>query len=217
MRVHPHLPRSPLLATVTSRSGLALIACNAPNSPAPPEPRIRMSVLRCSTVICYSEHAHQKGKRDDGGERRRQCGELLLAIAPVEIFNDQNAQAAEQMHGEQEYQTDLSRLDQRLIAPAQKSLQSRLTLQRKSEREKMQRQKDCQRQARDSMHHRGEPQAATAMFECAADHGNTTAAMARRPSSASTRPKKTTQASMRRSGSGVHSFKILRRPIEAWI
>src|SRR5687768_9779994 len=49
MRVQPHLPSSPFTATVTESSGAALWACNAANRPAPPEPRIRMSVSSCRT------------------------------------------------------------------------------------------------------------------------------------------------------------------------
>src|SRR5256885_14283829 len=48
MRVQPHLPRRPLTATVMESGApacsCALWACKAANSPAPPEPRIRMSV-----------------------------------------------------------------------------------------------------------------------------------------------------------------------------
>src|SRR5690242_18222878 len=136
---------------------------------------------------------------------------------PAEIFDDQDAQAAEEMHGEQEHERDFAGLDQRLIAPAQERLQPRLALQGKAEREKVQRQKDRERQSRNPVHHRGPPKAAATMLERAPDHGSTTAATARSPSSASTSAKKTAQASTRRSGSGVHSLKMLRRPIEAWI
>src|SRR4051812_39260143 len=44
MRVQPHLPRRPFTATVTSSAGAVFFACSAANSPAPPAPRIRMSV-----------------------------------------------------------------------------------------------------------------------------------------------------------------------------
>src|SRR6185436_18580787 len=48
MRVQPHLPSSPFTATVIDSSGATLCACSAANNPAPPEPRIRMSVsARC--------------------------------------------------------------------------------------------------------------------------------------------------------------------------
>src|SRR5271165_7104060 len=99
MRVQPHLPSRPLLATTISRSGLALNACSAANRPAPPEPRIRMSVVRRSIAMRASEHAHEKKESDQcrhrGGERRQ----LLLVVMPIEILDDQYAQAAEQMHG----------------------------------------------------------------------------------------------------------------------
>src|SRR5262249_62290964 len=93
MRVQPHLPRSPLLATVTLRSGLALSACSAANNPAPPDPRMRISVLILSTVMSFSEHTDQKGEGDERGERRRQAGQPPLAVAPVEILEHQHAQS----------------------------------------------------------------------------------------------------------------------------
>src|SRR5512141_2906829 len=45
MRVQPHLPSRPLTATVMDNSGFFWCACRAANSPAPPEPSMRMSVL----------------------------------------------------------------------------------------------------------------------------------------------------------------------------
>src|SRR5471032_2851613 len=47
MRVQPHFPSRPLTATVIDSEGSALWACSAANRPAPPEPRIRMSVEIC--------------------------------------------------------------------------------------------------------------------------------------------------------------------------
>src|SRR5687767_11600093 len=49
MRVQPHLPSSPFTATVMEACGAALWACSAANSPAPPEPRIRMSLSSSRT------------------------------------------------------------------------------------------------------------------------------------------------------------------------
>ena len=46
MRVQPHLPSSPLTAMVIDSDGLAACACSAANRPAPPDPRMRMSVRR---------------------------------------------------------------------------------------------------------------------------------------------------------------------------
>src|SRR5947209_19222786 len=62
MRVQPHLPNSPFTATVTSSSGAVFLACSAANSPAPPAPRIRMSVSmrRISTNLRRSD-AFQDG------------------------------------------------------------------------------------------------------------------------------------------------------------
>src|SRR6201986_4932048 len=95
MRVQPHLPSRPLLATVMSRSGLALSACSAANRPAPPESRIRMSVLRCSTFMRPSEHTREEDKGDDCGCRGGQRRKLFLAVVPGEIFHHQQSQATE--------------------------------------------------------------------------------------------------------------------------
>src|SRR5437773_12073628 len=46
MRVQPHLPSRPLTTTVIESPGFAWCACSAANSPAPPAPRIRISVCR---------------------------------------------------------------------------------------------------------------------------------------------------------------------------
>src|SRR6516162_9978253 len=112
MRVQPHLPSRPLLTTVISRSGLALCACSAANNPAPPEPRIRMSVLRRSMLMPPSKHAHQECKSDDRGQSCRERRQPLLAVAPIEVLDHKKAQAAEQMDGEQEYQNDFGELHQ---------------------------------------------------------------------------------------------------------
>src|SRR6266850_4840863 len=52
MRVHPDLPSSPLTQMRMAARGLASKACRAANNPAPPLPRIRMSVLMTSIVGC---------------------------------------------------------------------------------------------------------------------------------------------------------------------
>src|SRR6516164_238831 len=185
-----------------------------PGAAGPEDQNVGLEVLDFHD---FSEHTHQKSEGDDGRQGRGQGGYLLLAFAPVEILDHQNAQSAEEMHGEQKHECDFGGFDQRLIAPAQKAFQSRFALERQAERQKMQRQKNRQRQPRDPVHHRRDPEGAVAMFGRAADHVNTTAATARRPSTASANPKKTAQASTRRSLSWVHSLSTLRTPIEAWI
>ena len=62
--------------------GIGLQACSAANSPAPPAPRIRMSVLRCSTFMPPSEHPHEEHEGDDRRHRGRERRQLLLAAAP---------------------------------------------------------------------------------------------------------------------------------------
>src|SRR5688572_29947814 len=73
MRVQPHLPSSPFTATVTASSGAALCACNAANRPAPPEPRIRMSVSSCRTWEFLAPH-QKLGGQDDG--HQSEAGEV---------------------------------------------------------------------------------------------------------------------------------------------
>src|ERR1700685_1910242 len=105
MRVQPHLPSKPLLTMVMSRSGFAFWACSAANSPAPPAPRIRMSVLRCSTSMRSSEHAHEKYEGENGRHPGRKRRKLFLAVVPVEILDHQHAQAAEQVNCQQKNQS----------------------------------------------------------------------------------------------------------------
>src|SRR5580704_18777409 len=118
MRVQPHLPSNPLLTTVMSRSGLAFSACNAANSPAPPEPRIRMSVLSCSTLMRSSKHTHQEHEGGDRRHCRSEGRKLLLAVAPIHVLERQHAQATEQVDGEQELQATFGELHPGLVGPA---------------------------------------------------------------------------------------------------
>src|SRR5439155_23883821 len=50
MRVHPARPSNPLTATAIDSRGERSAACSAAQRPAPPAPRIRMSVSRLSIV-----------------------------------------------------------------------------------------------------------------------------------------------------------------------
>src|SRR5688572_11500103 len=67
MRVQPHLPRRPFTATVTSSPGAARRAWSAANSPAPPEPRIRMSVRRRFTPARLRARVQDPESGDVGG------------------------------------------------------------------------------------------------------------------------------------------------------
>src|ERR1700730_18066700 len=72
MRVQPHLPSNPLVATTMARLGSARWACSAANRPAPPEPRIKISVIARS--IAMAPHCTAFPKREPCqaiGVRRR--------------------------------------------------------------------------------------------------------------------------------------------------
>src|SRR5271155_2474815 len=189
MRVQPHLPSKPLLTIVMSRSGSAFCACSAANSPAPPAPRIKMSVLKCSTSMGASEYAREEDEGDNGRNRGSERRQLLLAAGPREILDHQDAQAAEQMNREQKHQRAFGGLDQRLIAPAQKAFKLRLAVDGKAERQEVQRQEDRQRPTGKPVYHGGDPQRAAAMLYDAHAHDSTTAATARSPSTSSSSPK----------------------------
>src|SRR5580700_3160819 len=178
MRVQPHLPSRPLLTMVMSRSGLALCACSAANSPAPPVPRIKMSVCKRSIFMPLSKHAHQKNESDDRRDRRGKRRQLLLPVAPVEVLDHQDAQAAEEVDRQQKDETTFGDLHQRLVAPAQKAVEPRTTMERKPQHEEVDRQKDRQRHARQPMNHRRDPQRAAAMLQAVRDHATTNAKMA---------------------------------------
>src|SRR4029077_19973509 len=121
------------------------------------------------------------------------------------------------MNREQEHEADLGELDQRLIGPAQKIFKSRFAVDGEAKREEIQREERCARKAGKPMPHRGDPQCAAAMFDLPRNHGSTTAATPRMPSSASSKPNMTAQAPAPRSESGDHSLSTLRTPIDAWI
>src|SRR3954464_6566370 len=74
MRVQPHLPRSPFTATAIAAWGAALCVCRAATRPAPPEPRIRMSVS--SERTAPSEHLDRHRNRDQAepGDARPPLG-----------------------------------------------------------------------------------------------------------------------------------------------
>src|SRR5215212_10810771 len=79
MRVQPHFPSRPLTAIVTSSSGAAFFACSAANSPAPPAPRMRMSVERVGrAVIRRLRPPSPQGRAGVGIAAKR-----LLAPAPA--------------------------------------------------------------------------------------------------------------------------------------
>src|SRR3954452_23621510 len=91
MRVQPHLPRSPLTAMVMESGGpacsCALWACKAANSPAPPEPRIKMSV---STCFMRRFALHPLQDEDDSYEGEADEVEKRLWIHEQETGDDQH-------------------------------------------------------------------------------------------------------------------------------
>src|SRR5919199_5872970 len=71
MRVQPHLPSRPFTGIVTSSSGAAFLACSAAKSPAPPAPRIRMSVSSLSKPPPRSPSLAGSLLRPDAGQYGR--------------------------------------------------------------------------------------------------------------------------------------------------
>src|SRR5499426_1484704 len=215
--VQPHFPSRPLLATVTSRSALALSACSAANRPAPPEPRIKMSVLSRSRVIGSSEQARQQDERDDGRKSGRDRRKRFLFVAPRKILDHQQAHSSQHVHQEEEDETALGNLHQRLIAPAQEAFERRFAVNGETERQEMQRQENGERQAGKPVHQRRDPKHALAVTQVPYRHGSTTAATARAPSASSSNPKTAARMPALRSSSGDHSVSTLRTPIAAWM
>src|SRR6266852_6194201 len=93
------------------------------------------------------------------------------------------------MHQQKKYEAAFGKLHQRRIAPAQKAFEARLPLDSKAEGQEMQRQEYRQREAREPMHERCDPQHAVAMRQPSPRHGSTTAATARSPSTSRQHPK----------------------------
>ena len=78
---------------------------------------------------------------------RQQRRQLLLPVVPVEVLDHQHAQAAKQMHREQEHKAAFGELDQGLIAPAQEVVEPRAAMERQPQHKEMDRQENRQRQA----------------------------------------------------------------------
>src|SRR5829696_10576678 len=74
MRVQPHFPSRPLTAIVTSSSGAALFACSAANNPAPPAPRMRMSVERVASAVIRRRRPPSPQGRADSRDRASGVG-----------------------------------------------------------------------------------------------------------------------------------------------
>src|SRR3954447_26266225 len=89
MRVQPHLPRSPFTATLIAAWGAALYACSAAKRPAPPEPRIRMSVSSERTAL--SEHLDRNRDRDQAEARD--------ARPPLGVDEEEPGGDEQQAHG----------------------------------------------------------------------------------------------------------------------
>src|SRR5262249_55686645 len=215
--VQPHFPSRPLVAMVTPRSGLALCACSAANRPAPPEPRIKMSVLRRSRGMGSSEQARQQDERDDRRQSGRDRRQLFLFVAPIEILDHQQAQSSQHVHHEEKDETAFGELDQRLIAPAQEAFQRRLALNGEAERQEMQRQANTERKAENPVPQRRNQNHPRARGQSRRPHGTPTAATARTPRRSSSNPKALANIPALRSLSGDHSVSTLRTPIPAWM
>ena len=191
----------------------AACACSAANSPAPPLPRMRMSVSRRSIV--HSEHAREKQEcRRWPRPRWPSKREPRLSVAPREVFQQQQPQPAEHVHGEQADEHGLGQLHQRLIGPAQEALQPRLARDREPEREEMKRQEDREREPGEAMDQRRDPERT-----CAMRQRGVMAAPPRRPRGTRARPAAVRTGSRQmwrhERAAAVHSASTVRTPIEA--
>src|SRR5688572_16939190 len=113
-----------------SRSDPAAWAWSAAKRPAPPEPRIRRSVLIRSIVIgsALSEDPDQESEGHDGRHHDCRKGEPPLPVAPREVLDEQQAKPAKQMDDDQEHEAALGELDRRHVRPAQEPIESRLPI-----------------------------------------------------------------------------------------
>src|SRR5262245_10439364 len=213
MRVQPHLPSNPLVAMVTSRSGSALSACSAANNPAPPEPRIKMSVARRSTAMRASKHTRQQDKGDDRRDCRRDGRQLFLPMVPSEILDQEHAHASQHVHHEQKDEATFGDLHQRLLAPAQKIFERGFAFDCKPKRQEVKRKENRKRQAGEPVHERGDPKHALAVSQYG--HGSTTATTARAPRRKSSTPNAPAKMPASRDLTGDHSASTLRTPIAA--
>ena len=157
MRVQPDLPSSPLLATVMSRSGSACSACSAANSPAPPEPRIRMSVLRRSSM-----GSRRAEKERDGCRRRHRRDterhQLLLPARHGRFSIRSTRRPPSRCTASRNSRAGLGKFDRGVLRPRENAVERRLAFDGEAERQKVQRQKEGEQDAGDAVHLGRDPQ-----------------------------------------------------------
>ena len=150
-----------------------------------------MSVLSRSSMSLPQIARTRNARRSDAGNRKRGDGEGLLAVAPGQVLDQQQADAAQHMHRQQEHQPGLGELHERACGPLQEAVEARLAVDGEPKGQKVQRQKAGERQPREPMHHGRDPQRIAAMAADVLSRAwahSTTAETARRPSAASTTP-----------------------------
>src|SRR5712692_1308070 len=106
MRVQPLCPSSPFTAITIFRRGSRSWACSAASSPAPPAPRIRMSVSSCSSIkeLQIPERLDPPIRPDHPGERQNHRARACRGSPdPAVVENDipQSVQSMIERHEEE--------------------------------------------------------------------------------------------------------------------
>src|SRR5690606_10832052 len=217
IRVQPDFPSKPFVAIVIVACGAAWSAWSAANSPAPPEPRIRMSVFVRSSMGASedSDQEDECGEHSSGAD----CGRGdFLDRPPGDGLEVKNTQTAEQMNGQQKDKPGFGELHHRLLGPSQEAIETRLTFDCQAQREEVKRQKAGESNAGKAMHLGRDPKPLATMsrrapcFDLDA-HGITTAITARHPRMMSSKPKPHMMPSSARARSEVHSRRTERSPM----
>src|SRR5262245_35931441 len=100
MRVHPARPRSPFTTTVTESFGSRSAACSAAHSPAPPAPRIRMSLSTTSVTRRMvgsrelDDFVGAGGRLPEAAHRERRKPPVNLAEPQIDLPIREREQAA---------------------------------------------------------------------------------------------------------------------------
>src|SRR5579883_534960 len=186
-----------------------------PARPAASAAKKAPSTKKARSLDIGSEDIEQIAEPEREARPGRERDRGLLAIAPGEEFEGENAQTTREMRGEQDHENRLGEADQRIFRPAQEAFEPRLALDRARERPEMRRQEESQQNSGDAMDERRPPGRVIARPPIDPVHAKSAAA-ARHPASVASTMKAAVARSRLRSRQAVASRMTVRSPIPPW-
>src|SRR6185437_1587356 len=182
-----------------------------PPTSAPSQRMARVSYDRPAIMPSAGVDNEDDADREHDGKAGGQHGEGLLA--KIEKFDRQHAQAERHVDGQRDDDAEFGKHDRWLARQCQEIVERIGAAERCRQGEKVQRQENRQCDARQAVQHRRDE----APLSVRGPHAEYTAKTARMPRTRRTIENSAKARSSERPRHAVHSRKILRKPIGAWI